>query len=634
MDYEKLKEVIAKKIKENGRREITGPVLQAVLMAMVDSLGEVYPQTYTDEEKAQARANIDALSDYDGEITKEKLSLEVQAILNDVANKQNITDASLATIAKTIVGAINEVYKGGLKDASIATSKIEDGAITEPKLDTALTAKVNNNVKTVEQNLTDDEVDTVLKNLKFRDANGNFFADKVSYNSAFKEGAANGSIFGTFCRDNTFGAECYANVCGNNFLYNKIGAGCSSNIFGNDCRANTIGGDCNNNTFGNGCKWNTLKGVCSNNILGNGCEYNDLGVHAINVHLDSGVSYIELKSNASGFGKPLQNIHILSGVRGEDYVRKLVINIPDEYLNSARELIIATKRTDGGPSTPEDIVMYYADEVADKQNKQDTTLATTSKEVVGAINELFNGGVKDTSIVGAKLADATVTSTKIAARTIIGDNIQNKTIRTEQIADNAITTENIKEYAVTSDKIKDGSITGYKIPNEAILERHLGYWSVTKNKIAEGQVSLDKLAFAVQDTLKMVGTNVKEISYKSMGNKIPNIDDIIETGIYILPDAEKYNGSTYSALPVDLRYSNVKLLIVGPTSQSGGDQRQTLIAINYSSLVGICTREARTSTGFVNLPFSYTSIQSAIEGKIDNTSTLTDTEVNNIWDNN
>lgn len=109
MDYEKLKEVIAKKIKENGREEITGPVLQMVLMAMVDSLGEVYPQTYTDEQKAQARANIDALSDHNGVITKEKLSAEVQAILEDVPNKQNISDATLATQAKTIVGAINEL---------------------------------------------------------------------------------------------------------------------------------------------------------------------------------------------------------------------------------------------------------------------------------------------------------------------------------------------------------------------------------------------------------------------------------------------------------------------------------------------------------------------------------------------
>ena len=147
MDYEKLKEVIAKKIKENGREEITGPVLQMVLMAMVDSLGEVYPQTYTEEQKAQARANIDALSDHNGEITKEKLSAEVQAILGDVANKQNITDESLATIAKTIVGAINEVYKGGLKDASITKSKIEDGAVTGAKLDTDLVNVINSAVQ-------------------------------------------------------------------------------------------------------------------------------------------------------------------------------------------------------------------------------------------------------------------------------------------------------------------------------------------------------------------------------------------------------------------------------------------------------------------------------------------------------
>lgn len=134
MDYAKLKEVIAKVIKENGQGDITGPALQMVLMTMVNSLGEVYPQAYTKEQKAQARANIDALANYDGEITKEKLSAEVQAILNDVANKQNITDESLATIAKTIVGAINEVYKGGLEDASIATNKIEGGAVTTEKI--------------------------------------------------------------------------------------------------------------------------------------------------------------------------------------------------------------------------------------------------------------------------------------------------------------------------------------------------------------------------------------------------------------------------------------------------------------------------------------------------------------------
>lgn len=347
MDYEKLKEVIAKQIKENGRREITGPVLQAVLMAMVDSLGEVYPQSYTDEQKAQARANIDALSNHNGEITKEKLSLEVQAILNDVANKQNITDESLDT---------------------------------------------------------------------------------------------------------------------------------------------------------------------------------------------------------------------------------------------------------------------------------------TSKEVVGAINEIFNGGIKDTSIAGAKLEDAAVTSTKIAARTIIGDNIQNKTIRTEQIADNAITTENIKEYAVTSDKIKDGSITGYKIPNETILERHLGYGSVTKNKIAEGQVSLDKLAFAVQDTLKMVGTNVKEVK---SGEDLFSLED----GIYSL------NGSTYTNYPIGIPFdaSSVCILVV-----THSNQRVTLYGVDGSHsspilplvAIGDLTNKRWTGGSFYSFFASDYEVGHKLDQKLDNTSTLTDTEVNNIWDNN
>ena len=59
-----------------------------------------------------------------GSITKDMIDASV------LDAKQNITDESLTTISKTIVGAINEVYKGDLKDASISTSKIEDGAIT------------------------------------------------------------------------------------------------------------------------------------------------------------------------------------------------------------------------------------------------------------------------------------------------------------------------------------------------------------------------------------------------------------------------------------------------------------------------------------------------------------------------
>lgn len=250
---------------------------------------------------------------------------------------------------------------------------IKDGAITEPKLDTALTAKVNNNVKTVAQTLTGSEVYIASKNLKLKDNYQNFFANRYSYESVTKLSVKpNYHIFGNSCTDNTFGTNCFYTTLGNN---------CRSNTFGNDC---------------------------VHNILGDGCSYNIFGKSLECSKIDSGVTYIELRSNAS-VGRRVKNIHILSGVRGTKDAR-LVINIPDEYLNSSRELIITTKRTDGGPSTPEDIVMYYADEVVDKQNKQDNTLATTSKEIVGAINELFNGAVQKSALSPVPLTATTSTN--------------------------------------------------------------------------------------------------------------------------------------------------------------------------------------------------------------------------------
>lgn len=269
---------------------------------------------------------------------------------------------------------------------------IEDGAITEPKLDADLTAKVNNNVKTVAQTLTGSEIDIASKNLKFRDTNGNFFADRKSYDEVAKLSIVpKFSMFGNDCSSNTFGEYCSYNTFGNSFWGNTFGDFCEDNTFGVYCNSNIFGNDCSNNIFGSNC---------SNNIFGGNLQYSKI---------DNAVIYIELKSNATST-RPLKNIHILSGVRGKSKTERLVINIPDEYLNSSRELIITTKVTNGGPSTPDDIVMYYADEVVDKQNKQDNTLATTSKEVVGAINELFNGAVQKSALSPVPLTATTSTN--------------------------------------------------------------------------------------------------------------------------------------------------------------------------------------------------------------------------------
>lgn len=288
---------------------------------------------------------------------------------------------------------------------------IEDGAITEGKLDTALTAKVNNNVKTVAQTLSDNEVDIASKNLKFRDTNGNFFADYFSYNNAIssQEKRPNDSIFGSGCFSNKFGNYAYKNVFGNSFRDNRFSTNCVGNIFGNECSLNTAGDSFYHNIIGNNCTRNVFGITCKANIIGNQVSNNMFGNYLTFCKVDNGVSFIELRSNAN-LTSPLSNIHVLSGVIGKSKDERLVINIPDEYLNSSRELIITTKKIGGGPLTPEDIVMYYADEVVDKQNKQDTTLATTSKEIVGAINELFNGAVQKSALSPVPLTATTSTN--------------------------------------------------------------------------------------------------------------------------------------------------------------------------------------------------------------------------------
>ena len=586
-----------------------------------------------------------------GSITKDMIDPSV------LDAKQNITDESLTTISKTIVGAINEVYKGDLKDASITTSKIEDGAvtegklasssvtnekiadnavtnekvndgaITEPKLDTTLQAKVNNNVKVVEQALTDAQIAIASKNLKLRDDKGNFFADRTSYDAiAALEQKPTDSVFGVGCTGNTFDRSCFENV---------FGDFCSNNTMGSNNRFNVYGNHCNNNVTGMNCSYNKFELCASDNVLGSeviACiirgSHNKISGYFLRCVFEC--SYVEIKNSLVPGPRTIyaQHIHILSGVQGKSSTERLVINIPDEYLNSSRELIITTKRTDGGPSNPEDLVMYYADEVVDKQNKQDTTLATTSKEVVGAINELFNGGVKDKSIEAGKLTQA------------VQDTLGKVGMNAKVLPDGTdLLSEDLEEgiYIVDCSKMTNvpSSITksaydyalsilivdrehkrvmllgpdtnSTKYPTCAYRHLVQKSWNNTPDSIYSKLMSLQlgvddsvkkrddnlattskevigaineifnggvkdksieagKLAQAVQDTLGKVGMNVKEVK---IGEDLFSLED----GIYSL------NGSTYTNYPIGIPFdaSSVCILVV-----THSNQRATLYGVDGS----------------------------------------------------
>ena len=272
----------------------------------------------------------------------------------------------------------------------VETDNLADGAVTEPKLSLDLQSKVNNNVKYVEQNLDNTEIGVASKNLKIRDDNGNFFVSPLTFSeyvSANSRGIPVNNVFGLTVYQNTFGNNVSNNTFGHNIHDNSFGDHVLFNNFGNIIWNNKFGSYVNYNIFGNGLTDNIIGSYVRYNVFGNGLAGNNFGNFLYNSKIDNGVSFIELKSNASDYGR-VQNIHILSGVRGESATNRLVINISNEHLNSSRELIITTKVANGGVSTPDDIVMYYTDEVVDKQDKTDAALATTDKTIVGAINEL------------------------------------------------------------------------------------------------------------------------------------------------------------------------------------------------------------------------------------------------------
>lgn len=298
---------------------------------------------------------------------------------------------------------------------AVETDNLADEAVTEPKLSSDLQSKVNDNVKYVEQNLDNSQAKIAAKNVLMKDADGNFYLGSDFYSRAItSDSTAKPShcVFGTNFRNNKFtgSGDKSHNTFGNNVNGNEFQVSFAANTVGNNVSENVFEYNARHNTIGNNVRGNIFKAPFDSNQIGNDVLYNTFGpISGENYNISDCVfgNYIKgcyfygrMKNcifegdmdNVSIFpehngNRILQNIHILSGIKGSG-PGKLSIIIPDKYLNSSRELIITTKVANGGVSTPDDIVMYYADEVADKQDKTDTALTTTDKTIVGAINEL------------------------------------------------------------------------------------------------------------------------------------------------------------------------------------------------------------------------------------------------------
>lgn len=271
---------------------------------------------------------------------------------------------------------------------------------------------MNNNVKYVEQNLDNTQAKIAAKNVLMKDADGNFYLGSDFYSRAINPTSSakpSHCVFGTNFRDNKFGGTVDHNTFGNNVHNNDFGSSFSANTLGNNIANNTFLSPARHNTFGSNLHRNSfeigfdscqvgndvqnnvfrrgLGGYISDSVFGNDIRYCNFYGYIKHSRFDGNMFYVTIQSNATETN-PLQNIHVLAGIRGTNE-QLLTVNIPDKYLNSSRELIITTKVTNGGASTPDDIVMYYADEVA-TQNQLSEGLATiqslTNTDIDNAIN--------------------------------------------------------------------------------------------------------------------------------------------------------------------------------------------------------------------------------------------------------
>lgn len=191
MNYDELKRNIADVVKPNGNQEITGQIMQDALFALIENLGEGWqfggavrpsdvPALGADVRAFYLAVEKGVYADFGGvEVS------ELSAIVYGDGWGVLPLGVAFGVDTRAEIGALSERVRALEADGSVTTSRIADGAVTTPKiadaavtsdkigagavsadkLNTDLQAKVNDNVKTVEQTLTAAQKAQARKNI-------------------------------------------------------------------------------------------------------------------------------------------------------------------------------------------------------------------------------------------------------------------------------------------------------------------------------------------------------------------------------------------------------------------------------------------------------------------------------------
>ena len=306
--YTDVKNLIISNIKANGQREITGPILQDVLLNMLENSSRVEEITYSDLKALRDGAKLTPSRLY--RIT-DYITTTVQSNTKSARHPFDVIVLALSE-SELLEQAWAIQHEG---DEYFTNSNLSDWELWYC-LDNDTTRFAwadSTNGKGVIYRMIDEfgnDCPYDFKNIQFyrqwneakqlwsTTSNGavgvpcytfsskgdssateftdtTLMLDRQVYDNTIKAGTLSNQVLNNNC---FFGDGCYGNTFGNDCNYNTFGSNCWNNTFGNDCNYNTFGSNCNYNSFGSNCWNNTFESRCDDNIFYGDCLKNSFGI--------------------------------------------------------------------------------------------------------------------------------------------------------------------------------------------------------------------------------------------------------------------------------------------------------------------------------------------------------------------
>ena len=422
--YTDVKNLIISNIKANGQREITGPILQDVLLNMLENSSRVEEITYSDLKTLRdgtklTPSRLYRITDYitttvqsntksaghhfdvivlalsetelleqawvihhEGDEYFTNNNLSAWKIWYCIDNDTNRFAWADATNGKGVIYRMIDEFNN---DVPYDFKNIQ---FKHPKDTTAYPYYYYTFASSNEENNTDYSL-SITNNCYSNVIKEYISSDKRVLNQIIFIGSdCSYNILGYNCINNTFGNNCQHNTFDDNCQYNTFGPQCSFNTFRNSCWYNILGSGCSNNILGSDCSYNTFGEACSYNTLGSSCcqikfaadspaetKYNFYK----NNHFGDGCQYILFKGIGTDTSSDqVQNYNFSQGLKGTSSSYLII----DGKRNRAYETYIS-RDTDG--AIKESVIAEF-------ENRLGNCVDLTTEQTINAA-KTFSAGI-------------------------------------------------------------------------------------------------------------------------------------------------------------------------------------------------------------------------------------------------